>query len=149
MAYFTSYYTNYFDVGAAVAAETRRVYGSGWGPSPEEWQAWLAKVNAAEIQRMAEYRADRENLRSLLLQQIAPPDEVKEEIEVRPHSERRIKPQFRKYQTTRPIFRRVVDVETRREIAQVAIKIRRLSAEIRRKRRNRKQEEAVLTLLYG
>ena len=43
----------------------------------------------------------------------------------------------------------ILDVQNRRQIAEVAQKIRVLANKIRRKRRKKKQEEAVMTLLFG
>lgn len=151
MAYFTSYYTTYFDVQVATEVAVPRSRGSGYGPSREEWLAWLTKVNAAQLQVMAERRADRENLRALILEQIRPPDEVKKKSEIRPHSEKNVSPQYYRAVKTpyKPIFQQVEDPIMRRQIAEVAQKIRVLSNKIKRKRRKKKQEETVMTLLFG
>lgn len=150
MAYFdATYYTNYFDVGAATAV-VARTYG-GDGPTREQWEAYLKKLNRAQKRQMAEKVADRQNLRKLILDQILP-RETKQIIVRSP--ETRIEPLPKgtepKYEVRQIRLPYIPDVpDLRRKLAQELRDIRRRARKIRDKRKLKKlrEEEALILLL--
>ncbi len=138
MAYFTDYYTNYFDVEVAAAEEPRR-FGGGYWPTQEEWQRHidaLLKANQSEHARFLERKRIREELNKIPI-----PAEPEARIELAV-----AKAAIVEKTETRFHFRKVEDADLRADMAKV---LRELKNRYKKLRQKRRDEEALLVLWDG
>lgn len=135
MAYFTSYYTSYFDVGAAVVAQ-QGFYG-GHFADPNKPLKHIKHFPAYDR------KALRKQLESLLFPQIVVPGRTP--VKQPPQPETPVIETIRATQTrrkARPIYIPNADREVRRLFREDVKKI------IRKRRKRRREEAALLALLY-
>ena len=135
MAYFTSYYTSYFDVGAAVVAQ-QGFYGGHFADPNKPFRY---------IQQYPAY--DRKALRKQLEELLFPKIEVPGRVAVKqpPQPETPVIQTIRQTQVlrrARPIYIPNADREVRRLFREEVKKI------IRKRRKRMRDEAALLTLLY-
>lgn len=147
MAYFTNYYTNYFDIEEAVEAEVRRDHGS-LAPSMEEWQEYLRRWHELRRQEAAEYAA-RKGLKALLREQMWPaPKTVKEVVE-----RAAAKAEIVERTETRIHLKTFDASDIRAEMARLLLDIRKRAKAIKKQRllaiKRKKDEEALLMLWDG
>lgn len=145
MAYFTSYFTDYFDVEAA-QAEVVEERGGGYWVSREEWLSYLRRLNEAQIERIAARAAERSNLREMLREQMFPKDDETIVIERTPETkiEPVKSPKYRIRRVKKPEFP-LADMELRLLIAEKMLAIRKRMKKIKKRR----QEDSIIFLLFG
>lgn len=139
MAYFTSYYTNYFDVEEAVAEEAIQRFGGGYWPTQEEWQRHIDALLKATQSKHASF-LERKRLREQL-NAIPIPAEPEARI-----AQAVAKAAIVEKTETRFHLKRVENADLRQDMARVLKELRERYKKLRQKKRD---EEALLVLWDG
>ena len=149
MAYFTGYYTNYFDIEEAVAEVVRA--GGGLAPSMEEWQEYLRRWHELRRQEAAEFAA-RKGIRAFVKEQMWPTPKTVAQVVTQAVT----KAEIVERAETRINLKKFDASDIRLEIARLLIDIRKRAKVIKKQRliavktaKRRKDEEALLMLWDG
>jgi hypothetical protein len=149
VAYFTDYYTSYFDIetGVEPAVERPRQHGS-LAPSMEEWQEYLRRWHELRRQEAAEFAA-RKGVRALIREQMWPAPKTVAEIVTQAVT----KAEMVERTETRIHLKQFDASDIRAEMARLLLDIRKRAKVIKRQRlltiKRKKEEEALLMLWDG
>ncbi len=153
MAYFTGYFTDYFDVEGGVVVEEAVVRsGGGLAPSMAEWKEYLRRWHERRRIEAAE-KAARAGIREALQEIIYPPKTVAEAVEIavaKVEIEERAETRFRLLHEDNTEYELEI-ARIRLEMAKIVRDVRARAASIKKeqikKRKRRRDEEALLLLI--